>query len=368
LPFKSDVGMAELSGAEYGVRSSEMAEVLGGEDLRTLSRLASSGGMLPEGTDLATLAAGFAAFSVGATYSPLDKQVLLVDKFSGDSLLTHEFTHALQDQHFDLMKMLLVRPYNFDRTEAAFAIVEGDATNVQRRAEEGEAYGRRPLDEITRMEGDRFGDYRKEVGALFPPILTETFIFRYRDGARFVETIRRRGGENAVNQLFTNPPVSSEQILHPEKYLQGEMARDVRVDENAFAANGWTATTSTPLGEIGIRGLLMIGISEREAVNAAAGWNGDRAWLFENTGHTPLFVWKTAWNKRADAEEFFKAYNRMLQRKSTPAEGGFTNGDASQAVWREANRVEIVRLTGDTVIVARGSEQDAGGAVEMAQR
>ncbi|HKQ51401.1 MAG TPA: hypothetical protein VJT74_03475, partial [Pyrinomonadaceae bacterium] len=145
LPFREEVGMAELSGWEYGTRASEMAHVLGGEELRALGHLAAAGGVLPEGTDLASLAASFTAVSAGAVYSPLDKQVLIVDKFRDDSLLTHEFTHALQDQHFDLMKLLVSRPYNFDRAEAVFAVIEGDAMNVQRRMEQGESYGRRPL-------------------------------------------------------------------------------------------------------------------------------------------------------------------------------------------------------------------------------
>src|ERR1043165_5660016 len=199
LQFTGDVGMAELSGWEYGTRASEMTEVLGGDELRSLSKLASAGGVLPEGTDLASLAASFTALSAGATYSPLDKQVLIVDKFKDDSLLTHEFTHALQDQHFDLMKLLVVRPYDFDRTEAVFALIEGDAMNVQRRAEEGDAYGRRSLEEINRQETERFSRYRAEIGKWFPPLLIEAFVFRYRDGTRFVEAVRRRGGGGAVN-------------------------------------------------------------------------------------------------------------------------------------------------------------------------
>ena len=154
LQLKSEVKMTELSGWEYGTRTNEMAKVLGGDELGALSKLAAAGGMLPEKTDLATLAASFTAASAGATYSPLDKQVLLLADQRRDGslhpLLTHEFVHALQDQHFDLLGLLLVRPYNFDRTEAAFAVVEGDAVNVQRRLEVGDACTRRPLVEIVR--------------------------------------------------------------------------------------------------------------------------------------------------------------------------------------------------------------------------
>lgn len=358
LPFREEVGMAELSGWEYGTRASEMAHVLGGEELRALGQLAAAGGVLPDGTDLASLAASFTAISAGAVYSPLDKQVLIVDKFRDDSLLTHEFTHALQDQHFDLMKMLIVRPYNFDRAEAAFAVIEGDAMNVQRRMEQGESYGRRPLDEILKEENERFGDYRKDIGRLFPPLLTETFIFRYRDGARFVEAVRRSAGERGVNSLFQRPPASTEQILHPEKYSANEAPREVLFDEAAFTAGGWRMSASTPLGEIGVRGLLMAGVSQTEAARAAAGWGGDRAYLFEKTGSAPLFVWQTVWDKTSDAEEFFAAYNRLRSRAGAKPVENPTAGEASQTVWREAGRITIVRRTGDAVLIIRGAEAD----------
>lgn len=369
LPWQSEVGMAELSGWEYGSRTSEMAQSLGGEELRGLSRLAIAGGVLPEGTDLLSLAASFTAVSAGATYSPLDKQILLVDKHSGSSLLTHEFVHALQDQHFDLLKLLVVQPYNYDRTEAVFALIEGDAMNVQRRAEEGDAYARRTLEDISRQENDRFRDYRREFGALFPPLLTETFIFRYRDGARFVETIRRKQGERGVDELFLHPPASSEQILHPEKYFQGEAPRDVQLNEAAFAQRNWRVVTSTALGEIGVRGLLMAGVSEADATRAAAGWGGDRAYLFERDGGTPLFVWKSAWDKRTDAEEFFKAYNAAEQRrKGAQLTGESASGNEWQQTWREGGQSTLVYLTGDTVIVIRGVEADVNPALEAARQ
>jgi hypothetical protein len=368
LAFTGEVGMTELSGWEYGKRTTEAAEVLGGEDMRALGRLAAAGGVLPEGTDLAALAGSFTAISAAATYSPLDKQVLLVDRNADRYLLAHEFTHALQDQRFDLMKLLVVRPYDFDRTEALFAVIEGDALNVQRRAEEGESYERKSLDDITKQERERFQFYRKEVGALFPPLLIETFSFRYRDGARLVEEARRKAGVRGVDELFTRPPLSSEQVLHPEKYFQNERPLDVRLDEARFQSNGWQLVTSTPLGEIGVRGLLMAGVSEKDATRAAAGWGGDRAFLFERGGSSSLFVWKTAWDKATDAEEFFRSYNEMEKaRGGAQLIDSSAQGDTAQAVWREAGRLVIVRRDRDSVIVVRGAEADTNSALELAR-
>jgi hypothetical protein len=328
--------------------------------------------MLPEGTDLATLAASFAASSAGATYSPLHKRVLILAAQGADapardeSLITHEYVHALQDQHFDLLKLLAARPYNFDRAEAAFAVVEGDAMNVQRRREQGEpAWSRRTLEEIVRAEDARFGEYRKEIGAFFPPLLTETFIFRYRDGTRFVETVRRKSGARGIDELFRRPPASSEQVLHPEKYFAHELPREVALDEGQFAANDWKVAATTPLGELGVRGLLLKTLSAAEAARAAAGWGGDRAYLFERARSTPLFVWKTHWDKPEEAAEFFRAYNIL---RATAGEARDSANDPTEFTWRDGARLTIVRIEQEQVLIIRGAEADARGALEFARR
>jgi hypothetical protein len=372
LDWQADAGMIELSGWEYGTRAKEMADALAGDELRALSRLAIAGGMLPEGTDLATLAASFAASSAGATYSPLHKRVLILAGQGADapardeSLITHEYVHALQDQHFDLLKLLAARPYNFDRAEAAFAVVEGDAMNVQRRREQSDSvWSRRTLEEIVRTEDARFGEYRKEIGAFFPPLLTETFIFRYRDGTRFVETVRRKSGARGIDELFRRPPASSEQVLHPEKYFANEQPREVALDEGQFAANDWKVAATTPLGELGVRGLLLKTLPAAEATRAAAGWGGDRAYLFERARSMPLFVWKTYWDKPEEAAEFFRAYNTLRGKAGEARDGA---NEPAEFIWRDGTRVTIVRIEQEQVVIIRGGEADARGALEFARR
>ena len=362
LVWLGEVGMTELSGWEYGARTKELADVIGTEDLTGLGRLGVAGGMLPEGTDLAALAVSFTALSAGATYSPLDKQVLLVSDdpkgggFRNGALLAHEFVHALQDQHFDLMKILLARPFNFDRTEALFAVVEGDATAVERRVQQGDSWARKALEEIARAEDARFAPYRGGIGALFPPLLTETFIFRYRDGVRFVESVRRARPEGGLDELFRRPPQSSEQVLHPEKYFSGEAPRDVQLDVRAFEERGWRMTASTPLGEVGVRGLLMAGVAVGEARRAAAGWGGDRAFVFEREGKPALFVWKTVWDKPSDAREFFRAYGALK---------GGARQDGPAAAWPEGALQTRVVIEGDAVTVLRGAASDLDEALGL---
>jgi hypothetical protein len=99
-------------------------------------------------------------------------------------------------------------------------------------------------------------------------------------------------------------------------------------------------------------------VPQAEAARAAAGGGGDRAYLFEKEGSAPLFVWQTVWDRPADAEEFFAAYNRLRSRAGAKPVESPAAGETSQAVWREAGRTTIVRRAGDAVLIIRGAEQD----------
>lgn len=361
LAWLAPVGMTELTGWEYGTRTRELSDALVTEDLKALSRLAVAGGLLPEGTDLAALATSFTAATASAAYSPLDKRVLVVqngpkaDEARTTALLTHEYVHALQDQHFDLLGMMTARPFDFDRTEALFALVEGDAVSVERRAQGGEAFARLSPEEIARREDERYAPYREGIGALFPPLLTETFVFRYRDGLRFVEALRRAKPAVGADQIFRRPPRSSEQVLHPEKYLTDEPPREVALGADGPAGDGWRLAAETSLGEIGARGLLLSGLGAEEARRAASGWGGDRAFLFERAGGGPLFVWKTVWDTPAEAREFFRAYN-TLRLKAGESEDAA--GPTERRVWRDGNTATFVVLDGAGVYIARGARAE----------
>ena len=94
--------MTPLSAWEFGARASELADALGAEDLQALGRLAVAGGILPPGTDLASAAVSFTAATAGASYSPLDRQVIVRAEGTGSAasrkhaLLTHECVHAIR--------------------------------------------------------------------------------------------------------------------------------------------------------------------------------------------------------------------------------------------------------------------------------
>jgi hypothetical protein len=106
----------------------------------------------------------------------------------------------------------------------------------------------------------------------------------------------------------------------------------------------------------------LAGVSADEARRAATGWGGDRSFVFEREGRAPLFVWRTVWDTPRDAQEFFRAYNLMLQRRAEPAAAQ----SESERDWREGASLTRVRLEGDSVTIVRGAEADAAAALGLA--
>jgi len=146
-----------------------------------------------------------------------------------------------------------------------------------------------------------------------PPILRETSLFPYTAGLSFVQALMASGGYAAVNAAFANPPASTEQILHPEKYAAHEAPVAVSIPGGlpALLGSGWSEAGRDTLGEENLRVWLgQLGASS-QAFAAAAGWGGDRLVLYEGpNGATQLAV-VTAWDTATDADEFATALGVM---------------------------------------------------------
>src|SRR5439155_15444755 len=99
-----------------------------------------------------------------------------------------------------------------ERAEALLSLTEGDAVETQIR------WARQDLTsaEITQLQDEARAF--PPPPASTPPFIQQMFLFPYGNGQAFVEALFARGGEGAVNAAFRNPPVSTEQILHPGKY------------------------------------------------------------------------------------------------------------------------------------------------------
>jgi hypothetical protein len=182
-------------------------------------------------------------------------------------VLVHELTHALDDQHFGLERPHLER--REDEAALGFAsLVEGDAVRVEERYFESLSPEERRAADV---ETDAIG-----VDPDLPRVFEVLLAFPYDAGVAFVAALAGAGGPERIDAAFANPPTTSEQILHPERFLGEEPGKEVA----APVADGRLVDRGQ-LGELGLRLLLQEGGLDRgAAARGADGWGADRwvAW------------------------------------------------------------------------------------------
>ncbi len=180
--------------------------------------------------------------------------------------IVHELVHALDDQHHDLD-----RPELDDAPdESSFgfaALVEGNARRVEEAWEAGLS-----ADEQDRLLEEEYA-YPAEAGldfSDFPLVLVELVQAPYELGQPLVEEVLEESGPAGLEDAFAAPPVTSEQVIHPDTFLAGEAARDVAPPP----ADG-EVTDEGVFGELVLRLLLEGPLPSAEARRASAGWGGD---------------------------------------------------------------------------------------------
>jgi hypothetical protein len=262
--------------------------------------------------------------------------------------LAHECTHALQDQHFDL-ESLPAPEDNSDLSLAGDCLVEGDASLLEA------IYYWSCLDDVEReVYAQQAAELDHEAFDAAPRIIQENLIFPYVSGVNFVYALWGAGGWDAVNQAYSHPPQSTEQILHPEKYYleQDEPQAITMPDLESALGAGWSLLDSDVLGELNIRIYLetFLGIDSEEAINAAEGWDGDRYVFLKDAEGRKLLVLSSIWDSQTEAEEFFQAYISLVENKSGGAWTLYLD-DIGRKWWETEELSLYLRQQGSEVLI-----------------
>ena len=215
----------------------------------------------------------------------------------------HEFTHALQDQAFDLTTFRGTTPDQGDRKLARTALAEGDATLLMTLWEQQHL----SPDELLQTAGTADPATLAALQSL-PAIIKDPLMSVYLTGLTPVLAAYGKGGFKAVDDLYRNPPDSTEQILHAGKLASREAPVTVTIpdDLGTRMGDGWTVSMQDTLGEFQLEIVAREG-GASEPGDAAAGWGGDRIALLEGPGGETAVVLDTAWDTTKDTDEFAAA-------------------------------------------------------------
>ncbi|OAQ53525.1 hypothetical protein HTG_08580 [Natrinema mahii] len=302
-----------------------------------------------------------------------DADVIRIDRRT----LVHELTHALQDQHFGIGR----ESETIDGLRAENGLLEGEAGYVPDRYDRrcGAAWQCLPDPQPTAASGEALTRRPFNAG-LFLSIYAP-----YAAGPPFVADLHDRGGWDTIDRAHDDPPRSTAQVLHPERYPE---TAPVAVELGDRSSDGWepvseggeprteTIGEATLFATLWANGVvdrpLTRGAGERSPYNythpATAGWVGDGLQVYratddaDRTGH----VWRLAWDSSADASEFADAYRRLLENRG--AERVRTAGDGIYRIPDDESFAGAYRVavTGDRVEIVGAPTVDALGAIHPA--
>jgi hypothetical protein len=295
-------------------------------------------GFINPGYDITEPTANDFVDYIGGFYVPEENKInILGTGFYGIEkyIYAHEYTHALQDQHFDLTSLgtypECVKP---EQTCLAIrSLVEGEADYVQNLwlAQFPPEF---EMNDILRFN-PTYRLFQEDIEPP-PPYFGLESMFPYQLGYVFVDFLYQRGGWEAINQAYNNLPVTTEQILHPEKYIAGEIGMTVNDPLLTESLDPeWRMLKQEVLGEW--ESFLLLAYSSEPnaqlfddtAWTAVDGWGGDSYQVYYNDEtDQSLLTAHWTWDTTTDANEFYSALRDSLSgRFMYAAVDGPGNGD-----------------------------------------
>lgn len=278
-------------------------------------------GLVPRDFDLKKSTIDLLTEQAAAFYDYDEKKLFMLDDASfteETTTLAHELGHALADQHFDLGKYMEDSPSNDDENLAHTAVVEGQASWLMI-AYELKASGKDPIPtpDMVKSVADTSEGSMSDSPVLknSPLYIQESLLFPYSVGTAFFDAVFKRDGKAAFSEVFTDPPVDSSQIMHPEKYFAHEKPSLPALPK--LAENLKTKEiTEGSMGEFDHSILLRQYLGDAKAAGISKHLRGGQFKIIEidKTKH-PTLVYASQWDSPETAAEYFAAYKKVLHSK-----------------------------------------------------
>jgi hypothetical protein len=325
LPFLAVPTITILDQAAFTERvNTDLRANLAEEDLTTDEALLKLLGMLGPEDDLESMIIELYTEQIAGFYDTETKELVVPVAADGITPLqsitiVHELVHALTDQHFDFNEEFERRidEGNGDDASAALALIEGDATYQQ-------------FLFLESMSPEDAADAALEIQSFdsvvfdaMPQWMQRDLGFPYEKGLAFVGQVMATAGLKGVDDAYKAIPISTEQILDPNKYLRGEPPETVT--PLTVDLPGWEMAEEATFGEWGIQLILTEAVPPGAVTQAAAGWGND-TYRFFTRGNDSAIVWSYQGETETDAEDLTDAMIGHIKDVM-----GATNGQESLA-------------------------------------
>lgn len=339
--------------ADYPPEDAEMDAII----LNTL-------GLLEPDFDLIGFYTDLYSEQIAGYYDDTQKKMYVVrgSGFGGQesSTYAHEYVHALQDQNYDLRNGLKFNEEDCsadsERCLGIQSLIEGDATVTEQLWFSGYA-SKTDREDLLQF----YSQFESPVFDSAPGFMQQDFLFPYLYGAEFVYTLLDQGGWDAVDDAYLNPPVSAEQIMHPDRYPHDQpvpVSIGILPEETT---GDWQEIDRGVMGEWYTYLILAWNhrvehrLPDDMARSAAKGWGGDQYVIYWNPEtDSSIFSQEMVFDTAADADEFWAAvqeYGRINWDDPTMV-------SANEIVWNSPQGAAIVNKNERTIIWGFGSDWD----------
>jgi len=277
-------------------------------------------GLLPKDYPLDQVLVKVLTEQIAGLYDPDSQEFFIADWISAEeqrSVMSHELTHALQDQHFHIDKWSDAAKPNDDGELARDAVIEGSAMAAMLDYELAGKGSIRDLGDFdaTLLMGDL--DSSPELSKA-PKVLQDELMFPYLAGITFTQHLLKAGnGWQDFYKVFNRPPASTQQIMHPDLYLQSVLPAKVEIPAGKGTISAdWKKLDENNMGEFGVLEIFKQFLPKNRSTTLAASWAGDRYAIFENQKNKRMLLeFRVRLSGDDDAARFFGAYSELLEMK-----------------------------------------------------
>jgi len=284
------------------------------------ARSAEAFGLIPKGFNLESFLVDLLTEQIAGLYDPKAHEFYIADWIAPDEqrmVMSHELTHALQDQSFHIEEWAHAARPNDDAEMARETVLEGSAMAAM-------------LDYTLREKGLKLRDLPDIDLSIFigdladtpmlkkaPPFIKDSLMFPYFTGLTFSMSVLRTTDWRGFNTVFEKPPANTQQIMHPDLYRANKVAAPLKVNLPEGAPGpGWALLEENSMGEFGWKEILKQFLDDAQANRVAAGWDGDDYATFEQKDTKRLMLYaRLRFNTEGAASEFFAAYSDALAKK-----------------------------------------------------
>lgn len=298
-----------------------LKETTSPEEIRVEALTLKKFGLVPPDFDLEKNTVDLLTEQAAAFYDFHRKRMFITDwtpSITREPALVHELGHALADQNVNLEKFIDQGRKSDDGSLARLAVMEGQASwlmaeYLARKA--GQSLADSPALLETMAEGIEAGASQFPVFASEPLYLRETLVFPYTQGLLFQDAVYRRMKQAAFEEVFRHPPVSTQQILHPDLYFAGR--KPVRPPLPALPhAHGYKRIADGTVGELDHSILIKQYCGANASAKVAPYWRGGAYALLERRSpERVVLLYAVEWDDAAIAARYFKLYRQILGKK-----------------------------------------------------